>query len=235
MAARDPRDPWWVPVPLEGPPAAKRVAVVRDAASLGGHAPSAPVARALDDAARCARRRGLRDRRRSDARIRRRVELWFDMHDPAVPAFPAGRLRARRRRWHPHGDAHLPSLAPTSASATNLKALAGRLGLVREWYAFLERAPIVLAPVSTCCRTTLGFDVESGLRTRRGVARMRDADGAAGAGTARAWRCRPVWQTACRSACRSSHRAFARTFALPRPRSSRRAPAMRERVPLDPV
>ncbi len=40
MAARDPRDPWWVPAPLEGPPLPRRIAVVREPFELDGVAPA---------------------------------------------------------------------------------------------------------------------------------------------------------------------------------------------------
>ena len=52
-----------------------------------------------------ARRRGLRDRRREDARLRARVRALVRDADPGVPALHARRLRARRRRRHSHRDA----------------------------------------------------------------------------------------------------------------------------------
>jgi amidase len=46
-----------------------------------------------------------------------------------------------------------------------MKALAERARLVREWTAFFDRVPLVLAPVSSVPVYEQGFDVESAART----------------------------------------------------------------------
>ena len=73
MAAADARDPWWVPVPLEGAPwqTPIRVALVTDAADLGGAAPSAPVAAALAQAAKALADAGYEIVDDEDAGLRR--------------------------------------------------------------------------------------------------------------------------------------------------------------------
>jgi len=167
MAARDPRDPWWVPVPLDGPPLAKRFTVVSDAADLDGVAPSAPVARALEDAARWLVDAGYE---RVDARtpgFSAAARLWFDMHVPEFRHF----MQADFERDGDDGIrvamAHLAALAPDLGPADHLRALAQRTRLQREWWLALDRVPLVLAPVCAVPAYPVGFDIESAARTER--------------------------------------------------------------------
>ena len=61
----------------------------------------------------------------------------------------------------------LADLAPDLSADEHLKALARRTTLQREWWRFLDRVPLVLAPVSAAPPYAAGFDVESPERTRR--------------------------------------------------------------------
>ncbi|CAG0954844.1 amidase [Burkholderiales bacterium] len=167
MAAGDPRDPWWVPVPLEGPPLAKRVAVVRDAAALDGVSPSPPIARALDDAARWLAEAGYEIVDDPTPGFTEAARLWFEM---LVPEF----RRFMQEDFERDGDegiriamAHLAALAPDLTPDDHLRALARRTGLQRDWWRFLDRTPVVLAPVCAVPAYGVGFDVESGARTER--------------------------------------------------------------------
>jgi amidase len=54
---------------------------------------------------------------------------------------------------------------PSRDALPYMKALAERARLVREWTAFLDRVPLVLAPVSSVPVYEQGFDVESAART----------------------------------------------------------------------
>jgi amidase len=167
MAARDPRDPWWVPVPLEGPPLQRRVAVVRDAASLGGHAPSAPVARALDDAARWLADAGYEIVDDPTPGFAAAFELWFEMHVTEFRHFQQADFERDGDDGIRIAMTHLAALAPDLGQRDHLKALARRTGVQRDWWLFLERTPLVLAPVSTSLPYEVGFDVESEMRTRQ--------------------------------------------------------------------
>jgi len=165
MAARDPRDPWWVPVPLDGPPLPKRFAVVHDAADLDGVAPSAPVARALEDAARWLVDAGYE---RVDARtpgFTEAARLWFEMHVPEFRHFQQGDFERDGDDGIRVAMSHLAALAPDLAPADHLRALARRTRLQREWWLALEEVPIVLAPVCAVPAYPVGFDVESAART----------------------------------------------------------------------
>ncbi len=165
MAARDPRDPWWVPAPLDGPPLPKRIAVVRDAADLDGVAPAEPIAAALDQAARALADAGYEivDERTPGFTLAAR--LWFRM---LVPEF----RRFMHDDFERDGDDGIRRAmrlmlanSPDRGADDHLRALADRVGLVRAWNTFLERVPLVLAPVSTELPYRIGFDLESAERT----------------------------------------------------------------------
>ena len=167
MAARDPRDPWWVPVPFDGPPLPKQFTVVHDAADLDGVAPSPAIAKALDDAARWLVEAGYE---RVDAKtpgFSAAARLWFDMHVPEFRHFQQADFERDGDDGIRIAMAHLAALSPDLAHADHLRALAQRTRLQREWWLALERVPLVLAPVCAVPAYPVGFDVESAARTER--------------------------------------------------------------------
>lgn len=167
MAARDARDPWWVPVPLDGPPLPRRVAVARTAAELDGVAPSPPIGRALDDAARWLAEAGYDVVDEPTPGFTEAARLWFEMLVPEFRHF----MRADFERDGDDGIrtamAFMEAIVPEIAPVDHLKALARRTRLQRDWWRFLERTPLVLAPVSAVPAYEVGFDVESAARTAR--------------------------------------------------------------------
>lgn len=167
MAARDARDPWWVPVPLDGPPLPRRVAIARTAAELDGVAPSPPIGRALDDAARWLAEAGYDVVDEPTPGFTEAARLWFEMLVPEFRHF----MRADFERDGDDGIrtamAFMEAIVPEIAPVDHLKALARRTRLQRDWWRFLERTPLVLAPVSAVPAYEVGFDVESAARTAR--------------------------------------------------------------------
>ena len=167
MAAPDARDPWWVPVPLEGAPwqAPIRVALVTDAADLGGVAPSAPVASALALAAKALADAGYEVVRDKTPGFAEAFALWFEMFIPEFRRF----MQADFDRDGDDGVRLAMRLMsdniPDRGVDAHLKALAERTRLIRDWYAFLTRTPLVLAPVCTELPYAQGFDIESAERT----------------------------------------------------------------------
>jgi amidase len=169
MAAGDARDPWWTPVPLSFPPAGGRVrvAVVTDAADLGGRALSPPVAEAMRQAAAALADAGYEVVAERSPGFMRAFELWFEMHVPDFRHFQ----QADFERLGDEGIrtaiglmyANVPAIGPEA----HLRALAERTRLVREWNRFLARIPLVLAPVCTELPYAHGFDIESAARTRQ--------------------------------------------------------------------
>jgi amidase len=166
MAARDGRDPWWVPAPLEGPPLQPplQVAVVTEPDDLCGARLHPTVREALRQAAAWLAEAGYEivDARTPGFSAAR--DLWFAVQAPEIRVFlqPAieqygdlGIRRAMRLMLDAHpGD-----------DAGYMKALAERARLVRAWQRFLDRVPLVLAPVCTAPVYERGMDVESVERT----------------------------------------------------------------------
>ena len=167
MAARDLRDPWWMNVPLEGPPLPRprRVAVVTDPEALGGARLHPSVADALQQAADWLAEAGYEIVDTPTPGFTRAMELWFALQMPEIRVFlwPAidrygdlGIRRAMRLML----DAH-----PAEDGIPYMKALAERARLVRAWRQFLDQVPLVLAPVCTQPVYARGFDVQSVERT----------------------------------------------------------------------
>ncbi len=167
MAAADVRDPWWVPAPLEGPPAKSpvRVALVADAADLAGASPSPPVAAALAQAAKALSDAGYEVVSTRTPGFTAAFDLWFRMHIPEFRRFQQADferdgddgIRVAMRLMQDN----VPDIGPDD----HLRALADRTRLIRDWYAFLDHTPLVLAPVCTELPYAQGFDLESKERT----------------------------------------------------------------------
>jgi len=165
MAARDARDPWWVPVPFDGAPLPKRVAVVTAPADLGGAKLHPHVAAALERAAHWLADAGYEIVDQATPGFTRAKELWFEMQ---VPEFREYMLPVIEKE----GDAGIRTAVrfkldnvPPSTPLAYMKALAERSRLVRDWTQFMERIPLVLAPISSEPVYEHGFDIESAART----------------------------------------------------------------------
>jgi amidase len=146
MAARDVRDPWWVPAPLEGPAVPKRAAVCLNPDGLV----TAPeVKAAVSDAARRLERAGWTvEEIGNTPPMREAVEwqtkLWLGDGYEA-------QLEAAEREGDPGALACLRGnrgkVTPFDQAAY-AKALTRRATLTREWLLFLEKYAVVLTPVS---------------------------------------------------------------------------------------
>jgi amidase len=169
MAARDPRDPWWVAAPLEGPAPAhpRRVAVVTEPNALGGERLHPAVAGALERAAGWLADAGYEIVDTPTPGFTRAMELWFAMQMPEIRAFLWPAIEQ-------HGDAGIRRAMglmieahPADDGLPYMRALAERARVVRDWQRFFDDVPIVLAPVCTQPVYARGFDVESVDRTRQ--------------------------------------------------------------------
>jgi amidase len=146
MAARDPRDPWWVPAPLELPAAPKRAALCIRPEGM----PVVPeVEAALRDAARRLQDRGWTvvemdnlPPLREPARLQ--AQLW-------MASMPRGGMAAAEREAEPASLAvirHMVAItAPPDLDAIQ-DALIARATFVRQWQMFFEKYPVALCPVS---------------------------------------------------------------------------------------
>jgi amidase len=146
MSARDVRDPWWVPAPLEGPAMPKHAALCLEPDGLST---SAEVKAALRDAARRLERTGWTvEEIATTPPLREAAELqtrlWLGDGYEA-------QLALAEREGDPGALAcvrgNRAKVFPFEAAALS-KALTRRATLVREWSQFLETHAVLLIPVS---------------------------------------------------------------------------------------
>ena len=143
MSAKDYRDPWWVPAPLEGPAMPKRVAMCLNPDGLD---PVPEVKAAVADAGKRLARAGwiveeiantppLREAADLQTKLwlgdgyEAQLEMAEREGDPGALAC----LRGNRAKVHPFDLS---------------KTLTRRLTLTREWLAFFEHYAVLLMPVS---------------------------------------------------------------------------------------
>ena len=144
MSARDVRDPWWMPVPLEGPAAPKRVALCVNPDGLD---PVPEVRAAVLEAGKRLERAGWTVEEVDTPPMQEaailQTKLWlgdgFEAQlalaekegDPGALAC----LRGNREKVFPMDQADFS------------RTLARRAALTRDWLVFMEQYPVVLMPV----------------------------------------------------------------------------------------
>ncbi len=146
MSARDPRDPWWVPAPLEGSDLPKRAAVCFRPDGLDA---AAEVVAAVADAAKRLQRAGwVVEEVETTPSLREAAEwqtkLWLGDGYEA-------QLANAEREGDPGALACLrgnrDKVFPFDAAAFS-KTLTRRATLTRDWLMFFETHPVLLMPVS---------------------------------------------------------------------------------------
>jgi amidase len=146
MAARDVRDPWWVPAPLEGPAMPKRAALCLNPDGL---ATAPEVKAAVSDAGKRLERAGwtveaIENTPPMREAVDWQTKLWLGDGYEA-------QLEAAEREGDPGALACLrgnrAKVTPFDQAAY-AKALTRRATLTREWMLFFERYAVLLTPVS---------------------------------------------------------------------------------------
>ena len=143
MSAKDYRDPWWVPAPLEGPAMPKRVAMCLNPDGLD---PVPEVKAAVADAGkRLARAGWIVEEVASTPPLREaadlQTKLWLGDGYEA-------QLEAAEREGGPGALACLRGNRAKVHPFDLSKALTRRATLTREWLAFFENYAVLLMPVS---------------------------------------------------------------------------------------
>jgi amidase len=143
MSARDYRDPWWVPAPLEGPAMPKRVAMCLNPDGLD---PVPEVKAAVADAGkRLARAGWIVGEIANTPPLREaadlQTKLWLGDGYEA-------QLEAAEREGDPGALACLHGNRAKVHPFDLSKALTRRATLTREWLAFFEKYAVLLMPVS---------------------------------------------------------------------------------------
>jgi amidase len=167
MAARDPRDPWWTPAPIEGPavPRPIRVAVVTEARDLAGVKLHPSVARALEQACAALADAGYEIVGERTPGFTRAKELWFEIQMPEFRHYLLPLIEKEGDEGIRTAVRFMCDNIPPSDALSYMKSLAERTRLIREWNLFLDRVPLVLAPICSEPVYRQGFDIESAERT----------------------------------------------------------------------
>jgi amidase len=147
MSRQDPRDPWWVPAPLEWPasPRPIRVALSADPAGTGVHP---AVAEAVKHAGKLLADAGYAVQEIDPPEFAAVAQEWANIVGPETPfyttpvveEFADDKLRIPHR-WMIEG-------APAPEPLAYMQALARRTAWIRVWNQFLQKCPLLLCPVS---------------------------------------------------------------------------------------
>ncbi len=145
VAAADPRDPWHVPLPLEGPQIDPpiRVAVSR---ATNGYAIDPAIVAALDRAADALDRAGYRVEEATPP-------LLEEIAADALPALMGDADLVMKEAFRSYGSETVNrildeyfAIFPPHQPADLLKAMAERTRYARAWNEFAERYPLILTP-----------------------------------------------------------------------------------------
>lgn len=145
MAAFDPRDAWWVPAPLDGPPLPRRVAFCPAPEGM----PVAPeVAAALRAAADRLADAGWAVTETGAPPFRRAARLQMMMWNSEMQRGGAAAIAAEddpdaNLVWQ-----RLAAISPAPDLPAFMDALQERAGIVRAWRTFLAEHTLLLCPVS---------------------------------------------------------------------------------------
>lgn len=158
MSAADPRDPWWVPAPLEGP-GSPRVAAL--CTRPDGLDTSPEVVAALHDAAQRLREAGWRvDEIDNTPPLEEPAELQIGLW--LSDGFASMEAAAAKE----NDSGAITALAGQKARAQSMdfasfsQSLARRATLLRMWQQFLTDYPVVLLPVSAELPFADGLDLQ---------------------------------------------------------------------------
>ncbi len=147
MSRRDPRDTWWVPAPLAGPPPTKpiRVALARLPADIETDpAVIAQVRKAADFLADA----GYAVEEAETPDITVAWKLWCDLIATEIETLQAVQMRQVASPDFIQALDGLLRMATILDGEGYMKAIAQRSGILREWLMFLETYPLILTPVS---------------------------------------------------------------------------------------
>ena len=160
MAGADARDPWWVPAPLNGAPAARpiRVAVTVNAAGIDA---SPAIADAIRRAAGWLADAGYQVEQVDPPDMAEAAALWDTLAHGEALHMMAGAIAELGDDRIRRAFAGMTRNTPRLDAAGHMRALARRTTLIRNWMGFLQRYPLVLGPVCAEPPFPWGLDVDS--------------------------------------------------------------------------
>jgi len=166
MSRRDARDPWWVPAPLEGPPppAPIKVAVARIPADMDV---DPEVAGLIDRAAGWLADAGYDVAVVDIPDVPAAWRLWCDLISTEIATLQLAGMRADGGPDFNTAIDGMLNLANILTAEGYMRAVAQRTRLIRDWLAFLETWPVILAPASVQPTPPVNADLAGEARLRR--------------------------------------------------------------------
>lgn len=160
MSAGDPRDPWWVPAPLQGPAPSRplRVAFTVSAAGVPAHP---TVAEAVRRAAQWLADAGYAVEEIDAPDMAEAAALWDTLAQGEAIHFISDAVERMGDDGMRTAFRYMSASTPRLDAFGHMKALARRSTLLRRWMLFMETHPLVLTPVSAEPPFPQGLDVES--------------------------------------------------------------------------
>lgn len=157
MAQRDPRDPWWVPAPLQGPPPARPIKVAL--AKIPDDMATDPgVIALIRKAADSLSDQGYAVSEIEVPDINGVWQLWCDLILTEIGVLQKEQMLAvSSPDFHKAFDG-IVGLAAQLDQAGYMKAISDRSRHIRNWMMFMEEYPLVLAP--TTVRRTPEVDAD---------------------------------------------------------------------------
>jgi amidase len=164
MAEGDPRDPWWVPAPFEGPPVPGpvRVAVTRE---RHGYPMHPDIEAAIARAASCLEEAGYAVEEVATPSILEPANGWFDVatYEIRMTLDPLARQ---------HGSPTVQRIFDWYYTLGHMvdadgyrRGIADRTRMTRAWSVFLDRYPLVLCPFLMRPTFPWNYDAESEANT----------------------------------------------------------------------
>lgn len=166
MAAADCRDPWWVPAPLRGPESDGpiRVAITFGPQDLDC---DPQIKSALQQAADCLSDAGYQVEQTDPPLLCETADMWRKLLGADTEEMMAPVVRE-------HGSDVINNLTDIFASfdapqdlSSYMRLAAKRTKVWREWAVFMERYPLVLAPVSQVLPFAQGADEKNAEQSRQ--------------------------------------------------------------------
>lgn len=160
MSAADPRDPWWVPAPLDGPPP-ERPLRVAFTVSAGTATAQPAVAGAVRRAAGWLAEAGYAVEEIDPPDMAEAAQLWDTLCQGEAIHFVGDAIARLGDDGIRTAFGYMCTNTPRLDAFGHMKALARRSTLIRRWQVFMQRYPLVLTPVSAEQAFAQGLDVQS--------------------------------------------------------------------------
>ena len=166
MAEGDPRDPWWMPVPFEGPPLESPIPVAVTT-ETHGYPVHPQIIEGIERAAETLSDHGYAVERVETPSIMTAARAWFDVLASEIDHFLGPTVQEHGSKTIQAIFEHYQRIGTPVDPAGYRQAIADRTALTREWNVFLDAYPLVLCPF--LLRSTYDWDYDA-----QGFEQIRD-------------------------------------------------------------